>query len=158
MTGKFDEILRDAAREIAAAATEEGDRASLGDIQGQILLFLVEELRARGINQSVIADMLGLVRRSYYGKVRRLGQRTTSTETLWSRVVEALSAGEATSASLSCRFYRDDPVTLRAVLGDLVSSGRVYRSGSGVDAVYRARPREVILSENDYTMSRRTTT
>jgi predicted MarR family transcription regulator len=75
--------------------------------------------------------------RSYQKKVQRLTESVSARDrTLWQAVLDHLALGSSTRRELLEHFHRDDPVVVGSVLSDLVSSGLVYRTGSGDASVY----------------------
>lgn len=135
----IDAIVRQTTVLIARLSTAEGARSPLGHIANEVFSGLVHELESQGVSKKVIADMFGMALRSYRQKVQRLGESATSRgETLWSAVQAYLASRESTTrAELLDRFSRDDEVSVRGILNDLVESGFVVRSGRGEQTWYR---------------------
>ena len=125
---------------IAELATSAGLRAPLAHVAREVFVSLVHELGTQGVRQKVIADMFGMALRTYQKKVRRLeAERGGRGRSLWQAVIEFLKGREVTSrAELHQRFRREDEATLRGIVGDLVESGLVFRTGSGDHEAYRA--------------------
>jgi hypothetical protein len=135
----IDAIVRQTTVLLGQLATATGKRASLAHIANQIFLDLVAELKTQGMTNPVIADMFGLALRSYHKKLQRLGESSTFRGlSLWSAVHHYIVENGATSRSdVLLRFSRDDEVTLRGVLADMVEGGVLYASGSGDEKLYR---------------------
>lgn len=124
---------------IAQLSTSAGIRAPLSHVANQVFMDLVSELERQGLGRKVIADMFGLALRSYQQKVQRLSESETDWgTTLWEAVLGYLSEHEVASRTeIVERFAKDDVATVASILGDLVETGLVYRTGRGDDAVYR---------------------
>lgn len=136
----IDAIVRQTMVLVGQLATNAGVRAPLFRIADQVFLELVRELEAQGVRQKVVADMFGLALRTYQKKVQRLSQSDTHLgRTLWeaiySRIADAkvMSRGEVLRA-----FPRDDEATIRGILRDMVETGLVFESGTGMRTTYRA--------------------
>ena len=68
----IDSIVRQTTVLIASLATASGNRPSLAHLANQVLGNLVGELKAQGLGNKVIADMLGMALRTYHDRVARL--------------------------------------------------------------------------------------
>jgi hypothetical protein len=134
----IDAIVHQTTILIAQLSTAAGIRAPLAHIADQVFLELSREIENQGISRKVAADMFGLAIRTYQKKVQRVTESVTVREhTLWEAVLECLQTGGSTSRrELLEHFHCDDPVVVGSVLNDLVSSGLVYRTGSGESAVF----------------------
>jgi hypothetical protein len=123
----------------AQLSTAAGIRAPLARLADQVFLELSREIEAQGISRKVAADMFGLAIRTYQKKVQRLTESASEpNRTLWEAVLEHMGTNESqTRRELSVRFRKEDPVVFGSVLNDLVSSGLLYRSGSGDSAIFR---------------------
>jgi len=138
----IDSIVRQTTVLIAQLAVAGGSRPSLAHTANQVFIDLVDELRQQGVRNRVIADMFGLALRTYHEKVQRLREsRTSAGRSVWEAIFQYLQErGTAAQAEVLLRFRRDDDATVRGVLGDLVSSGLVYRTGRGASTKYRVAP------------------
>jgi len=134
----IDAIVHQTTVLIAQLSTAAGIRAPLAHIADQVFVELSREIEAQGVSRKVAADMFGLAIRSYQKKVQRLTESVSVRDrTLWQAVIEELEkSGSASRRELLERFNRDDPVVVGSVLNDLVSSGLVYRTGSGDTSVF----------------------
>jgi hypothetical protein len=136
----IDNIVRQTTVLIAQLATSSGGRAPLSHVAGQVFLELVQELRAQGLGNKLIADMFGMALRTYRERVRRLSESASDRgATLWEAVIRYVSSHKVISrAEVLRRFAADDPQSVRAVLNDLVQSGLLFRSGREDTTTYRA--------------------
>ena len=100
----------------------------------------MRELETQGLRQKVIADMFGLAQRSFQKKVNRLSESATDTgRSLWEALLLYLQERElVTRAEVFRRFRHDDEAMVRGVLGDLVDTGLVFKTGRGHGVAYRA--------------------
>src|SRR5690606_30104358 len=116
----------------------------------QVFVDLTSELEAQGLSRKVTADMFGISLRSYQRKLNRLQEsRTDSGRTLWEAIYQYLGAETVRSRKdVLRRFERDDAVSVRGILRDLVECGLVFVSGSAVDAVYRVVRAEDVRDED----------
>ena len=73
----IDAIVRQTTVLIAQLATASGVRTPLAHIANQVFLDLVNELRAQGLGNKVIADMFGLALRTYHRRVNQLAESNT---------------------------------------------------------------------------------
>jgi hypothetical protein len=123
---------------IAQLSTAAGIRAPLAHIADQVFLELSREIEAQGVSRKVAADMFGLAIRTYQKKVQRVTESVTVRDrTLWEAALDLLgTVGSTSRRHLLEHFHRDDPLVVGSVLNDLVSSGLVYRTGSGESAVF----------------------
>jgi len=123
---------------IAQLSTAAGIRAPLAHIADQVFLELSREIEAQGVSRKVAADMFGLAIRTYQKKVQRVTESVSVRDrTLWQAALDHLeSSGSTTRRELLQHFQRDDPIVVGSVLSDLVSSGLVYRTGSGDSAIF----------------------
>ncbi len=134
----IDAIVHQTTILIAQLSTAAGIRAPLAHVADQVFLELSREIEAQGVSRKVAADMFGLAIRTYQKKVQRVTAGVTAHDhTLWQAVLEHLSAcGSTSRRELLAHFHRDDPVVVASVLNDLVSSGVVYKTGSGDTTVF----------------------
>jgi hypothetical protein len=123
---------------IAQLSTAAGIRAPLAHIADQVFLELSREIEAQGVSRKVAADMFGLAIRTYQKKVQRVTESVSVRDrTLWQAALDHLeSSGSTTRREILQHFQRDDPIVVGSVLSDLVSSGLVYRTGSGDSAIF----------------------
>jgi hypothetical protein len=137
-------IVRQTTVLIAQLSTAAGLRSPLGHIADEVFSGLVSELTQQGVSNKVIADMFGMALRSYRQKVRRLGESASSRgTTLWSAVQEFLAEREwSTRDEVLARFKRDDEVSVRSILNDLVETGLAVRSGVRNEIRYRLATEE----------------
>ncbi len=135
----IDALLQQSMVMVARLATAGGIRAPLAHLAQQVFVDATRELRSQGVPHKVIADMFGLSLRAYHAKSRRLQDESEVRQrTLWQEVVRFLEAEERVSrAELLRRFRFEDSDQVVGILGDLVSSGWVFRAGQGRRAVYR---------------------
>ena len=142
MTGQLliDAIVQQVTVLIAQLATSGGLRAPVATIANQVFVQLAKELESQGVSRKVSADMFGMALRAYQRKLRRLSEGATDPgSTLWRTALEFIrSEPLVTRLQLTERFAHDEERQLLAVVHDLIESGLVFRSGSGVRAVYRA--------------------
>lgn len=133
----IDAIVHQTTVLIAQLSTAAGIRAPLAHIADQVFLELSREIEAHGVSRKVAADMFGLAIRSYQKKVQRLTESVSVRDrTLWQAMLDHLAMGSSSRRELLERFHRDDPTVVGSVLNDLVSSGLVYRTGSGDASVF----------------------
>jgi hypothetical protein len=134
----IDAIVRQTTVLIAQLSTAAGIRAPLAHIADQVFLELSREIEAQGVSRKVAADMFGLAIRTYQKKVQRLTESATMRDrTLWEAVLEHLQEHGTTSRrKLLGYFNRDDPIVIGSVLNDLVSSGILYKTGSGESVIF----------------------
>lgn len=146
----IDAIVQQTTVLIAQLSTAAGIRAPLARLADQVFLELSREIEAQGISRKVAADMFGLAIRTYQKKVQRLTESASEpNRTLWQAVLEHMSSAESqTRRELLEHFRRDDPIVVGSVLNDLVSSGLLYRSGSGDTSIFR------IVAEHELLRSR----
>lgn len=135
----IDAIVRQTMVLIAQLSTAEGVRSPLSHIADHVFVSLVRELESQGLGKKVVADMFGLVLRSYRQKVQRLNESITCRGVTLSGAVHAFLTehGAASRAEILGHFAGDDEPTVRSVLNDLVESGLVCRSGRGKETSYR---------------------
>lgn len=143
----IDAIVQQTTVLIAQLATAAGARPSLSNTANQVFVSLVGELKQKGLNNKLIADMFGLSLRTYHNKIRRLSESTTEQgQSLWNAVLQFVHERRTVSrAEVLLRFQHDDPATVRSVLNDLSDTGMIYQKGSGDGLSYRA----VHVSEHD---------
>ncbi len=136
----IDAIVRQTMILVAQLATTAGMRAPLAHVANQVFLDLVKELQAQGVGQKIIADMFGMALRTYHAKVQRLSESATDRgKTLWEAVLSFIQDKSMVSrADILARFSRDDDMTVRGVLNDLVENGLVFKTGRGDRTAYRA--------------------
>ncbi len=144
----IDNIVRQTTVLIAQLATVAGVRAPLAHVSAQVFLSLVQELKAQGLGNKVIADMFGLALRTYHNRVRRYSESATERGTsLWEAALTYVQQrGVTTRAELLRRFHADDAETVRAVLKDLVDSGLLFRSGREDRTTFRAAQPDDLLA------------
>lgn len=138
----IDAIVRQTTVLIAQLATAGGGRAQLSHTANQVFLDLAGALKEQGLGSKVIADMFGVSLRTYQLKVQRLSESSTERgRSLWEALfayVQDHGANEPVSRSEILRhFSRDESVSVKGVLRDLVDSGLVYRTGRGDLTQYR---------------------
>jgi hypothetical protein len=135
----IDAIVQQTMVFIAQLATAGGVRAPLARVAGQVFLDLTNELQNQGVKKKVIADMFGMALRTYHRRSRELKESQTDVgRTLWDATLAFLRERQSSSAlEIQRRFRHDDGEILRGILGDLVNSGLVFRSGRGDGAIYR---------------------
>ncbi|HVU03613.1 MAG TPA: hypothetical protein VHE30_17765 [Polyangiaceae bacterium] len=136
----IDAVVRQTTILIAQLATAAGARATLAHTANQVFADLVDELKAQGLGNKVIADMFGLTLRTYHHKVARLSESTTERgRSLWEALLEFVQARPTVLRSdVLAHFSNDDELKVRGVLQDLVDSGLVFRSGRGDETLFRA--------------------
>jgi hypothetical protein len=134
----IDAIVHQTTVLIAQLSTASGIRAPLAHVADQVFLELSREIEAQGVSRKVVADMFGLAIRTYQKKVQRVIESVTARDrTLWQAVLEHLhERGSTSRRDLLAQFHRDDPIVVGSVLNDLVSSGLVYRTGSGETTIF----------------------
>jgi len=134
----IDAIVRQTTVLIAQLSTAAGIRAPLAHIADQVFLELSREIEAQGVSRKVAADMFGLAIRTYQKKVQRLTESATVRDrTLWEAVLEHLQEHGTTSRRKLLEYFnRDDPIVVGSVLNDLVSSGILYKTGSGESVIF----------------------
>src|SRR5689334_5814730 len=145
-----DAIVRQTTVLIAQLATAAGARATLAHTANQVFLDLVDELKAQGLGNKVIADMFGLSLRTYHHKMARLSESVTERgRSLWEALLAFVQERKTVLRSdVLMRFSHDEELKVRGVLQDLVDSGLVFRSGRGDATVYRAaQPDEYSLAQ-----------
>ena len=84
--------------------------------------------------------MFGLALRTYHAKVQRLSESNSQRgKSLWEAVLDYVRSQESLLQSeILLRFQRDDHISVKGVLNDLVESGLVFKTGRSHRAVYRA--------------------
>ncbi len=140
----IDAIVRQTMILVAQLATTAGMRAPLAHVANQVFLDLVGELQSQGVGQKIIADMFGMALRTYHAKVRRLSESATDRgKSLWEAILSFVQEGGMVSrADVLARFGRDDVMTVKGVLNDLVETGLVFKAGRGDRTAYRAASAE----------------
>jgi hypothetical protein len=140
----IDAIVRQTTVLIASLATAAGNRPSLAHVANEVLGNLVNELKAQGVGNKVIADMFGMALRTYHDRVARLAaSESEGGRSLWDAVLGYLEEhGTALRTEVLRRFSRDNQAMVRGVLRDLVSSGLLFQSGQGDHTSYRAATAE----------------
>lgn len=135
----IDSIMQQTTVLIGQLSTAAGVRAPLARIADQVFVDLAQELESQGVGRRVAADMFGMALRSYQKKLRRLtASQSAADRTLWRSVLEHIRQQQRVrKAELLTRFSRDGEREVGAILSDLVSSGLVYQTGRGLDALYR---------------------
>jgi len=137
---------------VAHLATAGGVRAPLARVANQVFADLSEELAAQGVTKTVIADMFGMALSTYHRRVKAAAESETDTgRSVWEAVLDFVREHEpASGAAILGRFSRDDSAVVASVLADLADSGIVYRSGRGMQAVYRiANPTDFPSAPNE---------
>ena len=134
----IDAIVHQTTVLIAQLSTASGIRAPLAHVADQVFLELSREIEAQGVSRKVAADMFGLAIRTYQKKVQRVTESGTARDrTLWQAVLEHLQQrGSCSRRELLAQFHRDDPIVVGSVLNDLVSSGLVYKTGTGETTIF----------------------
>jgi hypothetical protein len=140
----IDAIVRQTMVLIAQLSTADGVRSPLSHIADEVFVGLVRELERQKLGKKVIADMFGLVLRSYQQKVQRLSESATARGiTLWGALHGFLVERESASrAEVLQHFKHDEEGKVRSILNDLVESGLVRRTGTGKETRYRAASAE----------------
>ncbi len=140
----IDAIVRQTMVLIAQLSTADGVRSPLAHIADEVFVGLVRELERQKLGKKVIADMFGLVLRSYQQKVQRLSESVTARGiTLWGALHGFLVERESASrAEILQHFKHDEEASVRSILNDLVESGLVRRTGTGRETRYRAATAE----------------
>lgn len=135
----IDAIVRQTTVLIAQLATSGGVRAPLAHVANQVFMDLAREIERQGVNRQVTADMFGISLRSYQRKVQRLQESATDRgRSMWEAVLDHLAqSGVRTKAQLLDRFHRDPEKLVTSILRDLVDSGFVFHSGTGLQGLYR---------------------
>jgi hypothetical protein len=135
----IDAIIQQTTVLIAQLSTAAGIRSPLAHIADQVFLDLSREIERQGVSRKVVADMFGLALRSYQKRVQRLSESASVRDrTLWEAIYDFVSEQERVSRKrIGERFRHDSAEHVAAVLNDLVSSGLLYASGRGRDALYR---------------------
>jgi hypothetical protein len=134
----IDAIVHQTTVLIAQLSTASGIRAPLSHVADQVFLELSREIEAQGVSRKVAADMFGLAIRTYQKKVQRVTETVAAHEhTLWQLLFDYVQGqGSASRRELLARFEREDPIVVGSLLKDLVSSGLLYRTGSGDGTIY----------------------
>ncbi|HVU03693.1 MAG TPA: hypothetical protein VHE30_18165 [Polyangiaceae bacterium] len=134
----IDQIMQQTTVLIGQLSTAAGVRAPLARVADQVFLDLARELDEQGVSHRVAADMFGLALRSYQKKVRRLTESASVPDrTLWQAILEFVGEKQRVRrADLVKRFSADGEREVGSVLSDLVSSGLVYQTGRGDEALY----------------------
>lgn len=134
----IDAIVHQTTVLIAQLSTASGIRAPLAHVADQVFVELSREIESQGVSRKVAADMFGLAIRTYQKKVQRLTEGVTvRNRTLWQATLEHLEAnGGSSRKELMDLFHSDDPALVGSVLNDLVSSGLVYKTGSGENTLF----------------------
>lgn len=147
----IDAIVHQTTVLIAQLSTAAGIRAPLAHIADQVFVELSREIEAQGVSRKVAADMFGLAIRTYQKKVQRLTESVNVRDrTLWQAVIDRLEQKGSTSRrELLEHFQGNDPVVVGSVLSDLVSSGIVYKTGSGETAVFGITEERVLAQTID---------
>ncbi|HYP90852.1 MAG TPA: hypothetical protein VEQ59_21945 [Polyangiaceae bacterium] len=140
----IDAMVRQTMVLIAQLSTADGVRSPLAHVADEVFVGLVRELERQKLGKKVIADMFGLVLRSYQQKVQRLSESVTARGiTLWGALHGFLVERESASRTeILVHFKHDEEASVRSILNDLVESGLVRRHGSGRDTRYRAATAE----------------
>ncbi|HKO92313.1 MAG TPA: hypothetical protein VJU61_14215, partial [Polyangiaceae bacterium] len=135
----IDSIMQQTTVLIGQLSTAAGIRAPLARIADQVFVDLAQELESQGVGRRVAADMFGMALRSYQKKLRRLTESHSAADrTLWRSVLEHIRQQQRVrKVDLLLRFSRDGEREVGSILTDLVSSGLVYQTGRGIDALYR---------------------
>jgi hypothetical protein len=134
----IDAIMHQTTILIAQLSTAAGIRAPLAHLADQVFLELSREIEAQGVSRKVAADMFGLAIRTYQKKVQRLSESVADKgDTVWETALAYLQThGSAPRRVLLDHFKRHDPVVVGSVLNDLVSSGLVYKTGTGDTTIF----------------------
>ena len=140
----IDAIVRQTVILIAQLATTAGGRAPLAHVANEVFLSLAAELKEQGVGQKIIADMFGMALRTYHSKVQRLSESATERgRSLWEAVLTYIAEREVVRrGEVMAHFHRDDAMTVKGVLNDLVETGLLYKTGRGDRTAYRAASEE----------------
>ena len=135
----IDAIVQQTTVLIAQLSTAAGIRAPLAHIADQVFLELAREIERQGVSRKVAADMFGLALRGYQKRVQRVSESVSVRDrTLWEAIYDFICAEErVTRKRIGERFAKDSAEHVAAVLNDLVSSGLVFATGRGRNALYR---------------------
>jgi predicted transcriptional regulator len=136
----IDAIVRQTTVLIATLATTSGQRAQLAHVANRVFADLVNELRAQGLGNKVIADMFGIALRTYHRRLGRMSaSRTERGQSLWESVLRHIQqAGPLSRAQILHHFHRDDDVIVRSILLDLADTGLVSFDGRDEAAIFSA--------------------
>ena len=123
---------------IAQLSTTAGVRAPLAHLADQVFLTLSREIEAQGVKRSVAADMFGLALRSYQKKTQRASSSVTQQgKTLFEAILDYVEVNRGCSReTLLHRFRNDNDREVIGVVHDLVQSGLLYSTGSGLSTLY----------------------
>lgn len=134
----IDAIVRQTTVLIAQLSTNAGVRAPLAHLADQVFLSLSREIEAQGVKRLVAADMFGLALRSYQKKTQRVSSsETRQGKTLFEAILQYVEGNRGCSReALLQRFRNDNEREVVGVLHDLVESGLLYATGSGVSTLY----------------------
>ncbi|HSC87019.1 MAG TPA: hypothetical protein VLC09_07095 [Polyangiaceae bacterium] len=137
----IDAIVRQTTVLLAQLSTAAGLRTPLAHVADQIFLELAREIESQGVSRKVAADMFGMALRTYQSKVQRLlGSSTERDRTLWEGALAYVAeAGPVDRRAILERFSRDDPLSVGAVLSDLVQSGLLERQRAGAETRFALR-------------------
>jgi hypothetical protein len=144
--------IETAARMIADAATRQGARLSVAEIEERLFLELSNELQHRQVTRRVCADMFAMNPRTYQRKLSTYRVKVQSrSASLWETVLGFIAESRSvTEAKVFLHFRRTDEAVLRSVLRDLERSGWIWRTGRGAAAVLKPRAtQELTRASND---------
>jgi hypothetical protein len=152
----IDGIVRQTTVLIGQVSTAAGLRAPLSHVADQVFYELAREIEAQGVRRKVVADMFGLALRTYQKKIQRLSESASARDrTLWEATLDFIRDESPVSRKrIEQRFAHDPQPDLAAVLQDLVSSGLVYNTGRGADALFgitSEADRAVLVTVSDRT-------
>jgi hypothetical protein len=134
----IDAVVRQTSALVAQLAMA-GGRPSLAHTSNQVFMDVVRELKQHGVGNKVIADMFGMPLRTYHDRVRRLEQKARYGGcSLWEAVLDYIHKQDTVpQAEILLRFRKEDALTLRGIIKDMVDGGYVTRSGRGSSVVLK---------------------
>jgi hypothetical protein len=133
-----DAIVQQTTVLIAQLSTNAGVRAPLAHIADQVFLSLSREIEAQGVKRKVVADMFGMALRGYQKRTQRAAASASAQgKTLFEAILEFVeTSGGCNREVLLHRFRNDNDREVAGVLNDLVESGLLYTTGSGLGTLY----------------------
>lgn len=133
-----DAIVQQTTVLIAQLSTNAGVRAPLAHLADQVFLSLSREIEAQGVKRKVVADMFGMALRGYQKKTQRAAASASQQgKTLFEAILDFVESSRGCSRDvLLHRFRHDNEREVAGVLNDLVESGLLYTTGSGMSTLY----------------------